>query len=258
MGEALLQQGHLDLAIDTTKKLVDINPANFVARVRLAQMVQMNGDTKQAMELVSLVTKTSPDYAIGWEAAARIAIAAKEWLPAEEAIRTLDKIEGQHLTASFLEGQVLEANGKSEEAITESLGEARVVGLEVIKATNDLTALSTQKMSEAVTAGSETYRSARVMLIVAVLATLLLSITAAVWVVFSIHGGLKKIGAVAQALAIGDLDQKVDYKANDEIGDVIEQINVMTDSLRETANVAQMMAVGDLSKEPKILSDKDT
>ncbi|MFA4995220.1 MAG: tetratricopeptide repeat protein [Bdellovibrionales bacterium] len=117
MGETFLVQGHLDLAIDTMKKLVDVNPSNSAARVRLAQMVQMNGDIKQAMELVSAVTKATPDYPIGWEAAARIAIAAKEWLPAMEAIRTLDKMEGQHLTASYLEGLVLESNSKKEEAI---------------------------------------------------------------------------------------------------------------------------------------------
>jgi tetratricopeptide (TPR) repeat protein len=117
LGETLLLQGHLDLAIDTMKKLTDLDPTNLAARVRLAQVIHLNGDTKQAMELISLVTKAAPAYAIGWESAARFAIDAKEWLPAENAIGTLDKLHGQHLTASYLEGQVLESNGKSEEAI---------------------------------------------------------------------------------------------------------------------------------------------
>ena len=69
------------------------------------------------LELIAFVTKQDPGYAIGWESAARIAIGAKAWLPAQNAIATLDKIEGQHLTAVFLEGQVLEANGKEAEAI---------------------------------------------------------------------------------------------------------------------------------------------
>jgi methyl-accepting chemotaxis protein len=144
-----------------------------------------------------------------------------------------------------------------EEAVAESLGEARVIGLEVLKATNDLTALGTQKMEEAVAAGGETYASARLALILVVVAALVLSIGAAGWIMFAINGGLKKIGAMAEAMAVGDLDQKIDYKANDEIRDVIDSVNVMTVNLRETANVAQMMAVGDLSKEPKVLSDKD-
>ncbi|MFA5041049.1 MAG: tetratricopeptide repeat protein [Bdellovibrionales bacterium] len=117
LAETLLMQGHLDLAIDTMKKLADLNPLNFPVRVRLAQMVHMNGDTKGARELISLVTKSAPEYAIAWETAARFAIDTKEWLLADEAVRTLDKIEGQHLTASFLRGQIFDKNGKNDEAI---------------------------------------------------------------------------------------------------------------------------------------------
>jgi tetratricopeptide (TPR) repeat protein len=117
LGETLLLQGHLDLAIDTMKKLVDIDPANMAARVRLAQTVYLNGDPKQAMELVTLVTQAAPDYPVGWETAARFAIDAQEWLPAEAAIKQLDKLRGQHLTSIFLEGQILSKNNKNEEAI---------------------------------------------------------------------------------------------------------------------------------------------
>jgi len=117
LGETYLLQGNIDLAIDTMKKLVSIDPTNYAARVRLAQMVHLSGDTKQAMSLITFVTKGAPDYAIGWEAAARIALDDKQWLPAGEAIRTLDKIDGQHLTAVFLEGQLLQNTGKTDEAV---------------------------------------------------------------------------------------------------------------------------------------------
>jgi len=149
-------------------------------------------------------------------------------------------------------------NNKREEAAAESLGEARVIGLDVVKAANDLTALGAEKMHEATAASSATYASARLTLIVVVLSSLLLSISAAIWVVFTINAGLKKVGAMAGALAVGDLEQKIAYTANDEIKDVIESVTIMTDNFRETANVARMMAVGDLAQEPKVLSDKDT
>lgn len=118
LAETYLIQGHPDLAVDTMKKVVELDLSDNAARVRLAQMMSLNGDIKQARDLTMLVTKTAPDYALGWEAAARIAIDAQEWLPAGEAIRALDKIDGQHLTASFLEGLVLEKSGKKEEALS--------------------------------------------------------------------------------------------------------------------------------------------
>jgi tetratricopeptide (TPR) repeat protein len=117
LAETLLMQGHLDLAIDTLQKAAEADPANMQARARLAQMVHANGDRKQAMDMISLVTKAAPDYAVGWESAARFAIADKEWLPAEQAVQTLDKIEGQHETAAYLEGQILENTGKKDDAV---------------------------------------------------------------------------------------------------------------------------------------------
>lgn len=117
LGETHLVQGHLDLAIDTLKKLADSEPLNFPARVRLAQMVNLNGDPKQAMELIAFVTKTAPDYAIGWETTARIAMDAKDWILAREAIRILHKAEGQHLTATFLDGVLLDKNDKAGDAL---------------------------------------------------------------------------------------------------------------------------------------------
>ncbi|MER2520930.1 MAG: tetratricopeptide repeat protein [Bdellovibrionales bacterium] len=117
LGEAYLMQGRLDLAIDTMKRLVEADSVSPAPRVRLAQMLHMNGNTPQAMELITQVTKTSPDYAIGWENAARLALDAKQWLPAQEAIQKLATFQDQRLTAVFLEGQLSEANGKPEEAI---------------------------------------------------------------------------------------------------------------------------------------------
>ncbi len=117
LGETYLMQGRLDLAIDTMKRLVEAAPLDPAPRVRLAQMLHVNGDTPQAIELIAQVTKTSPDYPIGWETAARLALDAKQWLPAQEAIQKLATFQNQRLTAIFLEGQLARASGKAEEAI---------------------------------------------------------------------------------------------------------------------------------------------
>lgn len=116
LAETFLMQRRVDLAVDTIKKIVALSPADKIARVRLAQIIHASGDAKQAMDKIALVTKTFPDYPVGWETAARFAIDAKQVLPAEAAIRELDKLEGQHLTAVFLTGQLLAANNRNDEA----------------------------------------------------------------------------------------------------------------------------------------------
>ncbi|UPA26508.1 methyl-accepting chemotaxis protein [Shinella oryzae] len=87
---------------------------------------------------------------------------------------------------------------------------------------------------------------------------LLLAVGAAIWIAIGINVGLRKIKAAAEAVAIGDLDQNIDVKTNDEIKDLVDTINVMTGNLRNTATIADQIANGDLTVTPKPLSDKDT
>jgi tetratricopeptide (TPR) repeat protein len=80
-------------------------------------MYSMNGDNKQALKLLSIVTKSDPQYPIGWESTARIAIAAGDWQAADDAIRVLGTFKDQHMTATFLKGQEYAASGKPADAI---------------------------------------------------------------------------------------------------------------------------------------------
>ncbi|KEQ02222.1 HAMP domain-containing methyl-accepting chemotaxis protein [Pseudorhizobium pelagicum] len=87
--------------------------------------------------------------------------------------------------------------------------------------------------------------------------SLVIAVAAALWIALGISRGLGKIGTAVQAVSIGDLDQKIEIRTNDEIKDLVDRINVMTGNLRDTAEMADRIAEGDLSVEPKPLSDKD-
>lgn len=117
LSEALLHQGHVDLAIDTLSQAMEIDPLDPAVRVRLAQMYNINGDSSRALELLAAVNKQDPRYAVGWESTARVAISSKDLPKAKSAISTLSSMEGQQMTSVFLEGQVQANTGKNEEAI---------------------------------------------------------------------------------------------------------------------------------------------
>jgi methyl-accepting chemotaxis protein len=104
---------------------------------------------------------------------------------------------------------------------------------------------------------AETYNSVRFIMIATVGGAILFAIAVALWIALGISSGLKKIQTVAQAVAIGDLNQNVEIKTNDEIKDLVDTINVMTGNLRNTAKVADQIANGDLTVTPKPMSDKD-
>ncbi len=96
-----------------------------------------------------------------------------------------------------------------------------------------------------------------VMAIVAALAVIL-AISASAWIMLGISRGLAKIGSVASAVAVGNLDQKVEVRTNDEIKDLIDTVNLMTENLRQKATLADRIAAGDLSVDAKPSSDQDT
>jgi methyl-accepting chemotaxis protein len=128
----------------------------------------------------------------------------------------------------------------------------------VTKRVEELVAYNTEQLNAADKAGNQTYTTARNFLIAVIIGSLLLAGAAAAWIALSISKGLGKIAGLASAVALGDLDQRVVVTTNDEIKDLVETVNRMTENLRATAALADKVADGDLTVEAKPLSEKDT
>jgi methyl-accepting chemotaxis protein len=118
--------------------------------------------------------------------------------------------------------------------------------------------INNKQLQEAKADAGELYTSSRTLLVSLLAGSTLLALGAAAWILLSISRGLNKIGRLAEAVSIGDLDQTVTMSGHDEIRDVVDRVNAMTANLREMAAVADGIAQGDLSVKPKVLSDKDT
>ncbi len=68
---------------------------------------------------------------------------------------------------------------------------------------------------------------------------------------------LKKLTGIADGIALGNTDFKIEITSKDEIGTLMESFRNMTDSIREQAEAADKIASGDLQLEIKPRSDKD-
>jgi methyl-accepting chemotaxis protein len=90
------------------------------------------------------------------------------------------------------------------------------------------------------------------------LVSVLAAVGLALWLSLSVTRGLGKVSTLIRAVSIGDLNQKVTATSNDEIRDLIDSVDAMTATLRDAAALADQIADGDLTVEPKPLSDKDT
>ncbi len=152
----------------------------------------------------------------------------------------------------------LAQDGNGAEAVRLATGEGRAIvdGIEeLIQARIDVNRSAMQQADEDTSAQ---YATTRNFIFAVAAVALLIAIAAALWIALGISAGLNKAKAAVSAVAIGDLDQDVLVKTNDEIKDLVDTLNIMTANLRNTANIATQISNGDLTVAPKPLSDKDT
>ncbi|HWU61122.1 MAG TPA: HAMP domain-containing protein, partial [Ensifer sp.] len=166
-----------------------------------------------------------------------------QWNTIDEQVLTLAL---ENSEASNKRGADLTMNegSKNANAMTEALAGVSKAVLASLNTTNEET--------------DQEYAMSRNLLIGGLAGMLVLSVGIALWIALGINSGLKKIRAVAEGVATGDLNQNVEIKTNDEIRDLVDTINTMTQNLRATAASADRIAAGDLSVDIKLLSEKDT
>jgi methyl-accepting chemotaxis protein len=73
----------------------------------------------------------------------------------------------------------------------------------------------------------------------------------------SITQPMKLMTDAAGKLAVGDVTQTVDYKSNDEIGELAESFRAMTVMIRERSQIAEGISKGDLTARVEIKSEND-
>jgi methyl-accepting chemotaxis protein len=113
-------------------------------------------------------------------------------------------------------------------------------------AENALATLVTQKESNAKKAaddGTQTYRSSRALMIVLVLGGVLLGLGLGIFISRSIASPLIKLEVAAKQIALGNVDQDIEYHSNDEVG-------LLADSFRTV-----ILAVKTLTQDAVMLSE---
>lgn len=148
--------------------------------------------------------------------------------------------------------------GHKAEAKEISFGPLYQPNLDMLNGADERVERAKALMAEAVTNAHNDYSSTTTLLITATVIGLIMAAAAATWIMVIIGSGLSKITRLVDAVAIGDLSQTIEVRSKDEIKDVADAVDTMTRNLRLTATIADKIAEGDLTVEPKPLSDKDT
>jgi len=68
---------------------------------------------------------------------------------------------------------------------------------------------------------------------------------------------IKKLEEVAEQIALGDVDVKVEATSKDEIGNLMRAFSKMVDNIREQAHIVERLAEGDMTVQVKVKSEND-
>lgn len=159
--------------------------------------------------------------------------------------------------AIIVNAAAINREGGNLKAMGIATGPGAAASLAFMKAVDAYAQGTQSRALSAVAAAQLQYDRSRSILIAALAVSLIVSVIAAVVIALSISRGLARAVGLANAVAIGDLGQSVAVTSNDEIKDLVDSMTNMIGNLRNTAQIADRLARGDLMVSVKRLSEAD-
>ncbi|WP_210491345.1 methyl-accepting chemotaxis protein [Patulibacter sp. SYSU D01012] len=117
--------------------------------------------------------------------------------------------------------------------------------------------LNADYATEAVADAKDTASSSRTAILLLGALAVGIALTVALLLARSIGGGVGQVLRAAEGIAEGELDQDVDVKSQDEVGQMAAAFRRLVDYVREMAAVAHRIAGGDLTQAIEPRSEKD-
>jgi methyl-accepting chemotaxis protein len=214
----------------------------IISAYTASNVADVDGDVKEALQKLAAVKADVAKLSAEQTGGAAAALAAE-----------LDR-----LTKAAEKAASLASEAGNIKATTIASGEGRKAFNESLDAIEQYVKRNEQQMAEVADEGARGASFAKMMMIGVILAVLVVAVMSATWIALSISRALARAVGLADAVAIGDLSQKIDNVSDDEVGDLVKSLNKMTANLNATAAIANEIAHGNLTVEAKRLSDADT
>jgi methyl-accepting chemotaxis protein len=180
--------------------------------------------------------------------------AAAEYKPVWAAART------SFQQYSAVQDKIVEAvhRDAKPQAIELSMGSAKEALTGARASLKQAVDINQKRFDDAQTDAAREYETARMTLISVVLISTLIATVTGAWIAIGISRGMARATGLANAVAVGDLNHEVTVKSDDEIKDMVDSLNRMTEALRDRVKMADAIAGGDFSNQIERLSDRDT
>jgi methyl-accepting chemotaxis protein len=157
--------------------------------------------------------------------------------------KLLERFAGAYTNMNAIQDQTIKLARLDKTKATEnSTTEGRKATGEAMDATNDYVTFVKKLMADRAEQAREDGGRAQMLLLVLVSASLVIAIAAAFWIALNISRGLGRAVRLADAVAGGDLTQRLKATSNDEVGDLITSLNGTVERLRSVVSDAVVAA----------------
>ena len=155
-------------------------------------------------------------------------------LPAAEkpALQKARKAYDTFLEAHKQVAAVMMQNGNTH-ALDLSTSEGRKIRNHLVEELETMILQAREDMAKASKDSADDYAASRNLMLGLLAGATLLGIGIAAWISLAVSRGLHQAGQLARAVAEGDLTRTADYDRRDEIGDLVVNLNAMSDKLRD-------------------------
>ncbi|HEY9898904.1 MAG TPA: methyl-accepting chemotaxis protein [Pantanalinema sp.] len=126
-----------------------------------------------------------------------------------------------------------------------------------IAALNETSKLATERAKQRSESVDRAAALSRNLSMGVLLAAILIGLGLGLYVAQLLAGGIETIARAVRGIAAGDLDQRVEVRSNDELGQMARDFQGMVGYLKEVAGIAEAMSRGDLSRSLKPKGDRD-
>lgn len=160
-----------------------------------------------------------------------------------------DRYQMQFSTFYNLHLQVRELAFRNSNAKAEALSEGEVERLDqaVDVVLDELEANIEGKLREEAAEADEMYASTVQTMILVIALAVVLGVLVALWLLRDISASLAVAKDAIQKVAKGDFSSNVVVEKKDEIGDILQELQLMVEKLRSSVEVAKLVSKGDLT-----------
>jgi methyl-accepting chemotaxis protein len=233
-----------------------IDSINVVARAMRNALLVSDAETARELDRIDAARKVIEDRLQQLERTIHTA----------EGKALLDKLKAARATYVPLQGKFVELirTENEDEAKALMLKQVRPAQADYLKAVGELIAYQSALMTDAGKHAAADYQSARNLMIAFAFGALVVTLLLALWITRSITRPLREAAVTAQALAQGDLTQRIDADSRDEVGilmsamhDLVQKLNQIIGEVKESAD-ALANASGQVSATAQSLSQSSS